>query len=72
MALTETTKILAKQLLHFGVGKNNAIAVCAMLRNSENKMQQLAIWIYDNRPSEEEIMRKALQMNQELKNLKAK
>lgn len=71
MALTETTKILAK-LLHFGVGKNNAIAVSAMLRNSENKMQQLAIWIYDNRPSEEEIMRKALQMNQELKNLKAK
>lgn len=72
MALTETTKFLAKLLLHFGVGKNNAIAVSAMLRYSENKMQQLAIWIYDNRPSEEEIMRKALQMNQELKNLKAK
>lgn len=66
MALTETMKILAK-LLHSGVSKNNAIAVSAMLRDSEEKMQELFLWIYDNHPSEEEIMRKALQMNQESK-----
>ena len=64
MALTETTKILAK-LLHSGVSKNNAIAVSAMLRNSEEKMQELFLWIYDIYPSEEEIMRKAIAMNKE-------
>lgn len=64
MALTETTKILAK-LLHSGVSKNNAIAVSAMLRNSEEKMQELFLWIYNIHPSEEEIMRKAIAMNKE-------
>ena len=63
MALTETMKILAKLLLHSGVSKNNAIAVSAMLRDSEEKMQDLFLWIYDNHPSEEQIMRKAIAMS---------
>lgn len=65
MALSETTKILAELLLHSGVSKNNAIAVSAMLRDSEQAMEDLFLWIYDNRPSEEQIMRRALAMAEE-------
>lgn len=45
------------------VSKNNTIAVILLLKDSGNKMQQLAI--YDNHPSEEEIMRKAIAMSKE-------
>ncbi|MBR5475322.1 MAG: hypothetical protein IKV17_00695 [Bacteroidaceae bacterium] len=65
MELMETMKILAKLLLHSGVSKNNAIAVSAMLKDSEEKMQHLFLWIYDNHPTEEEIMRKAIAMSKE-------
>lgn len=61
--LTETIKILAKLLLHSGVSKNNAIAVSAMLRNDEEAMEDLFLWIYDNHPTEEQIMRKAIAMS---------
>ena len=67
MALTETMKILAKLLLHSGVSKNNAIAVSAMLKDSEEKMQNLFLWIYDNHPSEEKIMRRAIAMSRQEK-----
>ena len=61
--LTETIKILAKLLLRSDVSKNNAIAVSAMLRNDEEAMEDLFLWIYDNHPNEEEIMLKAIAMS---------
>ena len=63
MAPTETMKILAKLLLYSGVSKNNAIAVSALLKDSEEKMEDLFLWIYDNHPNEEEIMLKAIAMS---------
>jgi hypothetical protein len=63
MALTETMKILAKLLLYSGVSKNNAIAVSALLKDCEEKMEDLFLWIYDNHPNEEEIMLKAIAMS---------
>jgi hypothetical protein len=63
MALTETMKILAKLLLYSGVSKNNEIAVSALLKDCEEKMEDLFLWIYDNHPNEEEIMLKAIAMS---------
>ena len=63
MAPTETMKILAKLLPYSGVSKNNAIAVSALLKDSEEKMEDLFLWIYDNHPNEEEIMLKAIAMS---------
>ena len=61
--LTETIKILAKLLLRSGVSKNNSIAVCALLKEDERAMKDLFLWIYDNHPTEEQIMRKTIAMS---------
>ena len=58
-------EVLVELLQSSNVSKNNTIAVILLLKDSENKMQQLAIWIYDNHPSEEEIMRKAIAMSEQ-------
>ena len=63
MALTETQEVLVELLQSSKVSKNNTIAVMLLLKDSENKMQQLAIWIYDNHQTEEQIMRKAIAMS---------
>ena len=63
MALTETQEVLVELLQSSKVSKNNTIAVMLLLKDSENKMQQLAIWIYDNHPTEERIIRKAIAMS---------
>ena len=64
MALTETQEVLVELLQSSKVSTNNTIAVMLLLKDSEDKMQQMAIWIYDNHPSEEEIMRRALEMSE--------
>ena len=46
-----------------GVSENNTIAVILMLQEDEEAMEELAIWIYDNKPTEEEIMKEAIAMN---------
>ena len=66
MKLTETQEVLLQLLRTSGVGKNNTIAVMVMLKENEDIMQQMAIWIYDNHPSEEQIMRKAIEMSDKL------
>ncbi len=65
MALTETQEVLVELLQSSNVSKNNTIAVMLMLKESEEKMQNLFLWIYDNHPSEEEIMRKAIAIHKE-------
>lgn len=57
---------LGKLLLYFGVSKNNSMAVILMLQESEEMMEEMFLWIYDNHPSEEQIMRKAIEMSDKL------
>jgi hypothetical protein len=67
MAITKTQKSLAQLLLNSGVRKDNAIAIGIMLRNREEMMQDLFLWIYDNKPTQEQIMKKAIAMSESLK-----
>ena len=63
MELTETKKVLIHLLQKQGVSENNTIAVILMLQEDEDAMEELAIWIYDNKPTEEEIMKEAIAMS---------
>jgi hypothetical protein len=67
MAITKTQKSLGQLLLNSGMRKDNAIAIGIMLRNSEEMMQDLFLWIYDNKPTQEQIMKKTIAMSESLK-----
>ena len=64
MKLSEAQEVLLSLLRISNLSKNNTIAVMVMLKESELKMEELAIWIYDNKPTEEQIMRKAIEMSE--------
>ena len=66
MKLTETQEVLLHLLRTSGVGKNNTIAVMVMLKENDEMMEDLCLWIYDNHPSEEQIMLKAIEMYDKL------
>ena len=63
MELTETKKALIHLLRMQGVSENNIIAVILMFQEDEEIMEELAIWIYDNKPTEEEIMQEVIAMS---------
>jgi hypothetical protein len=67
MAITKTQKSLGQLLLNSGMRKDNAIAIGIILRNSEEMMQDLFLWIYDNKPTQEQIMKKTIAMSESLK-----
>ena len=64
MKLSEAQEVLLSLLRISNLSKNNTIAVMVMLKESKLKMEELAIWIYDNKPTEEQIMRKAIEMSE--------
>ena len=65
--MRETQGVLMGLLKSLGVGKDNAVAVGLMLKDSEEKTEDFLLWVYDNKPTEEQIMRKAIEMYCSLK-----
>lgn len=54
--LSEIQKVLLLLLRDAEVPQTDAIGIMLMLKDEEKTMERMAIWIYDNHPSETEIM----------------
>ena len=67
VTMAEVQEALIDLLKSLGVSKNNAVAVGLMLKDSEEMTEDFLLWVYDNKPTEEQIMRKAIEMYRSLK-----
>ena len=54
--LTKLQKVLLTLLKNSKVCKDNIIGIMITLKNQEEIMEDMALWIYENNPTEEEIM----------------
>ena len=54
--LSEAQEILLQLLKDADIPQTDAIGIMLMLREDEDTMWQMAIWIYDNKPNNTEIM----------------
>ena len=64
VTMAEVQEALIDLLKSLGVSKNNAVAVELMLKDSEEMTEDFLLWVYDNKPTEEQIMRKAIEMSE--------
>ena len=56
MEFSVAERVLLDLLKISGVSKNNIIGVMLVLRGKEELMKEFAVWIYDNQPTENEVM----------------
>ena len=60
--LTELQKVLLTLLKNSKVDKDNTIGIMITLKNQEEIMKDMAIWIYENNPTEQEIMEEGFEI----------
>lgn len=54
--LSEVQKVLLQLLRDSEIPLTDAIGIMLMLKDDEDTMREMAIWIYDNKPNDTEIM----------------
>ena len=55
MALSEDQRMLAYLLQESGADKTMIITIVLMLKDDQKAMDDLILWLYDNRPTAEEV-----------------
>lgn len=58
MAVTKAEKILITLLKESNLGINNILGVMLLLQKEEALIEDMIVWIYDNHPTEDEILEK--------------
>lgn len=56
MALSEIQEVCIQLLKECGASKTEIIGTMLMLKDDREAQGELAIWLYDNRPTRQEVM----------------
>ena len=62
--LSEAQRVLIQLLKNIGAEVDELIGVMLLLKGREEDMERMCVWIYDDHPTPQQVLRKAMELTE--------